>query len=535
MSFREPRNSTQAATHRPKRKRIGLAISAIAISGALALTGCAGSTSAANTSGEAGQVLRFAISNEPTKLTTGMNEGTVANTMLTLIHRGLMTYDSNGELTEGLADKVDQTDPLTYEVILRENLTFHDGTALTAKNVKNSLDYYADKAVGSSLLTGLDDIASIDVVDDTHLVIQLSAPSSAFLSYLATPAAAIVPDSSLNPEGNNWVGAGPFSLTNHDKGIGLVLEKFDDYHAADEVSLTEIDMSFYADGEARTNALISGDVDFIDYVPWENFDRVSNTAGLALDAQAGPFQYVNFNVAEGPFANPKVREAVAYALNRENSVLAPFLGHGQALFGPPISETDPAFDPSMKNLWSYDPTKAKSLLAEAGYPDGFEATLLTTSQYKFLQDTALSVQADLEAIGIKVKLDAPDWPGRIAKGNAGDYDIAVSGSAGMIADPTYINGYVTGPNDYSRSVGYDNAELNSVLEDGLRASNDADKKKAYKKAFEIIKTDVPFATLSTRDQAYAFNSRVTGFKNLPGFLSFYSGYSLANVSLTNGE
>lgn len=535
MSFRGRRNSAQVAIHRSKRKTIGLAVSAIAVAGALALTGCSGSAAVGGESGEAAQVLRFAISNEPTKLTTGMNEGTVANTMLTLIHRGVMTYDSNGELTEGLAEKVEQTDALTYDVTLREGLTFQDGSALTAENVKNSLDYYSDESVGSSLLAGLDDIASIDVIDDTHLVIHLSAANSAFLSYLATPSAAIVPDNSLNSEGNNWVGAGPFSLANHDKGVGLVLEKFDDYHAADEVSLEKIDMSFYADGEARTNALISGDVDFIDYVPWENFDRVSDTPGLTLDAQAGPFQYVNFNVSEGPFADRKVREAVAYALNRENSVTAAFLGHGQALFGPPISETDPAFDPSMKSLWSYDPAKAKSLLAEAGYPDGFEATLLTTSQYKFLQDTALSVQADLEAIGIKVTLDAPDWPGRIAKGNAGDYDIAVSGAAGMVADPTYINGYVTGPNDYSRSVGYNNAELNAALDDGLRASSDSDKNKAYKRAFEIIRTDVPFVTLSMRDQAFAFNSKVTGFKNLPGFLSFYSGYALADVSMTNGN
>ena len=160
-------------------------------------------------------------------------------------------------------------------------------------------------------------------------------------------------------------------------------------------------MKFYADGEARTNALLSGDVDIIDYVTWENFDRVED-AGFEMTSTNGPFQYVQFNVEDTPFADPKVRQAVAYALNRENSVTAAFQSHGEPLFGLSIPENDPAYSEDLEHLWEYDPEKAKDLLAEAGYEDGFDATLLSTSQYTFLQDNALSVQDDLEAIGINV-------------------------------------------------------------------------------------------------------------------------------------
>ncbi len=112
-------------------------------------------------------------------------------------------------------------------------------------------------------------------------------------------------------------------------------------------------------------------------------------------------------------------------------MLAAFQSNGAPLDGIVIPEDDPAYDPAAAELWSYDPEKAKELLAEAGYPDGFSATLLSTSQYTFLQDNALSVQEDLRAIGIDVTLDAPDWSTRVSKGNAGEYDIAVSGDAGV--------------------------------------------------------------------------------------------------------
>lgn len=513
----------------------GPRIAAVAAASALALTACSGGGGDGGSNADEKQVLEFGISNEPDDPIAGMNQGTVANTIATLIHRGLMIYDEDGKLKQGLASEINQSDPLTYEVKLEQGLTFHDGSNLTAENVKNSLEYYASKSTGSTLYSGMKDIKAVKVVDDENATITLKKPNSAFLEYLAAPYAAIVPDEALKDQAGSWIGAGPFSLKDHTNGVNMVLSKFDNYYDSDDVELDEIDFSFYADGEARTNALISGEVDMIDYVPWQNFDRISSTDGLTLDTQAGPFQHVDFNAEKGPFSKAKVRQAVAYAINRDNSVKAAFKGHAEPLYAPMISEDNPAYDPSMEKLWSYDPEKAKSLLAEAGYPDGFKATMLTTSQYEFLQDTALAAQADLKKIGIDVTLDAPDWPTRISKGNAGDYDLAIAGSTGVVADPTYLRAFVTGPTDYNRSANYNNKDLNAALDDGLRATDDSEKRAAYKSAFEIIQKDVPFTTITSRDQAFAYNSKVKGFKNLPGFLTFYSGYTLSDTSISENE
>ncbi|WP_053387791.1 ABC transporter substrate-binding protein [Leucobacter japonicus] len=519
------------SSSRPQRLKPWLSVLSLGAVAALALTACSGSSSGDSSGdGSAEQVLTFGLSADPAQPITGASQGTAVNQLLTMVHRGLTSFDADGQAVPALAEKIDTPDDRTYVFTLHPDLTFSDDSALTADNVKNTLDYYRDPANGSQLAALLADIDSIESDGASEVTVKLSQPNNAFLQYLALPYAGIVPDASLNPDTANWVGAGPWEMTNLDQGIGLTMEKNDGYYDADNIALDEIDVKFYADGEARTNALLSGDVDLIDYVTWENFDRVAD-AGFTVDQVNGPFQYVQFNVEDGPFADPKVRQAVAYALNRDNSVLAAFQSNGTALNGLSIPETDPAYDEDLANLWSYDPEKAKSLLAEAGYPDGFPATLLSTSQYTFLQDNALSVQEDLKAIGIDVTLDAPDWSTRVSQGNEGKYDIAVSGDSGAVADPSYLINWVTDDRTYNVSWGYKNDEIADLIGQGLQATDDAAKHDIYQKIGKIWAEDVPFASLNTRAQAYGYNDQVQGFSNLPGTLTFYSGYMLANTSM----
>ena len=519
------------SSSRPQRLQPWLTALSLGAVAALALTSCSGSSSTDSSGdGSAEQVLTFGLSADPAQPITGASQGTAVNQLLTMVHRGLTTFDAEGEAVPALAETIDTPDDTTYVFTLHEGLTFNDDSALTADNVKNTLDYYRDPANGSQLAALLADIDSIESDGASKVTVTLSQPNNAFLQYLALPYAGIVPDASLNPETANWIGAGPWEMTNLDQGIGLTMEKNDGYYDAANIALDEIEVKFYADGEARTNALLSGDVDLIDYVTWENFDRVAD-AGFTVDQVNGPFQYVQFNVEDGPFADPKVRQAVAHALNRDNSVLAAFQSNGTALSGVSVPETDPAYDENLANLWSYDPEKAKSLLAEAGYPDGFPATLLSTSQYTFLQDNALSVQEDLKAIGIDVTLDAPDWSTRVSQGNEGKYDIAVSGDNGAVADPSYLINWVTDDRTYNVSWGYENEEIADLIGQGLQTNDDAEKHRIYQEIGEIWAEDVPFASLNTRAQAYGYSDEVQGFSNLPGTLTFYSGYMLANTSM----
>lgn len=503
------------------------AAAAAVVAGVLVLSACGGE--AATDGGE--QTLRFGLSAEPAVPIAGMSQGGAVYQMQSLVSRGLMAYDAEGNLQPALAESLEQPNDRTYVFTLREGLVFHDGSPLTAENVRNTLEYYRDPANGTKVGTGLTGIESIADDGDRVVTVTLSEPDSAFLHYLAVPFAGILPDDALRPDAESWVGAGPFELTDFQAGVGATLVKNDDYYDADAVDLETIEVSFYPDGEARTNALLSGDVDLIEYVPWENFERVEQTDGFTLDAQQGPFQYVQFNVTDGPFADPLVRQAVAFALDRGNAVEAAFQNNGEPLAGLPISEDDPAYDPGMSGLWKQDIDRAEELLVEAGYPDGFSATMLTTSQYAFLQDTALSVQQDLEAIGIDVTLDAPDWSTRVSKGNSGEYDLAVSGDTGVVPDASYLLSWVSGEDTFNVSWGYENADLADLIDQGLRATDGAAKHEIYQQFTDIWAKDVPVATIDTRSQAYAYRDGVEGFATLPGTLVFYSGYSIADTSV----
>lgn len=519
------------------RKRIRLAV-VTGLASALLMTAC-GSDNGTNEPGAAVDpsavvedgALTFGLSTEPANLYIGQDAGVVGYTMYTLLHRGLMAFDETGEVVEGLAESYDQPEPAQYNFTLREGLEFSDGTALTSDVVKENLEYQMDPDNSAFVYPGLQYIDSIEVPDDRTVEISLNAPNNAFLQYLAVPTAAIVPVDALETGESAWIGAGPFVIDEHNHGTNMLLTPNESYYAADDVNLASLDLVFYPDGTARTNALVSGEVDLIDYVPWEDFSRIESDSELILDDVSAPFMYVHFNVAEedGPMADPLVREAVAHAVNRENVVEAVFSGNGDPLYGMPLDENDPNFDEDWASMYEYNPERAEELLDEAGYDDSQTLTLLTSSEYAFHQDTALSVQSDLEAVGINVELSNPDWATRVTEGVAGNYDLAVAGNSAIIPDTSWISNYVGGPVNYSRSFGYDYPELTETIERAVETEDDDERQNLYAEARELMIEDTPIVMISTRAQAYAYNQKVGNFQNYPGFLTFYSGYGLTEA------
>lgn len=474
--------------------------------------------------------LTFGLSTEPANLYVGQDAGVVGYTMFTLLHRGLMEFDEEGEVTEALAESVDEISPTQYEFTLREGLEFSDGTPLDADVVVKNIEYQMDPDNSAFVYPGLSYITDIEATDEKTVSVELKAPNSAFLQYLAVPTAAVVPEDSLKQGESAWVGAGPYVIEEHNHGTNMVLKRNDKFYGADDVDLQTLDFVFYPDGSARTNALISGEVDMIDYVPWEDFDRIKSESGMYLDDVSAAFMYVHFNVKnDGPMADPLVRQAVAYAINRDNVVDAVFSGNGDPLYGMPLDENDPNFDEEWESMYEYDPEKAKELLKEANYDEDQTLTLLSSSQYAFHQDTALSVQADLEAVGIKTKLSSPDWATRVSEGIDGKYDLAIAGNSAVVPDTSWIGSYVGGPVNYSRSFGYENEELSNEVRLGLEAEDENTEKEHYNKARELMQEDTPVVMISTRGQAYAYNEKVGNFQNYPGFLTFYSGYSLTDT------
>ena len=225
-----------------------------------------------------------------------------------------------------------------------------------------------------------------------------------------------------------------------------------------------------------------------------------------------------------------MRQAVAYAVDRYAVINTAFSGQGIPIYGMAVPSNSLAYDPQFDNYFELNYDRARELLAEAGYPDGFSARLLSTSQYGMHEQTAVAVQAELAKIGIDLQLDLPDWATRLEQNLAGDYDMLVVGTAGDFADPDYLSDYyLSGDIRLNNAPGFADERVDELLALGRSTLGTEERKAIYSELQERVLELSPLVFLMWRDQSYAATPDLQGFTNLPGFLTFQSGISLENA------
>jgi peptide/nickel transport system substrate-binding protein len=477
--------------------------------------------------------LVFGLSSYPPTLEPWKNAGTAAATVKLQIFRGLLGYDGAGNLRSEIAETWEAEDAQTYRFDLRQNAMFHDGTPVTSADVKATFEAMTADDSTAYLRVAMGIIDTIETPDANTVRIKLSSPSASFIFLVASFYAFIVSAASLEADPANPVGCGPYTIISNERGTRIDLKAVTDFYKPNLPKTEKLSFVVYKDENLRVAALEAGDVDIIEYVPWQSMDQIESNSNLVLDTTDGPFMYLTFNVTEGPLANPKVRDAVGYAIKREDVMAAAFFGRGRPLNGMPIQESSVYHNKEYANHWSYNPDKAKALLAEAGYGDGFSATMLSTAQYGMHQDTAAVCQQYLQQVGINVKLNLPDWATRVDLGNKGQYDMAVMGSAGMYNDPDALSSFVDGRlgSSFSRSFGFDDAELNDLIDKGRAEIDQAKRKDIYDRWQARALETVPLVGINWRSQGYATQTAVSGFANIPGFLTFYSGSMIEEAEI----
>lgn len=486
-----------------------------------------------------GGTVYYGLNSEPPSLNTIVNAGTASRTVRLAIHRGLFNYAADGSISNELAENYEiSPDARTYTFHLRD-AKFHDGSPVTANDVKATLEWITLDGGKATYRTELSNIGSIDTPDEKTVVIVVKEPFIPFLHYLALPESAILPAAWIkanygDPNAVPDIGAGPFKLVNWERGREIVVEKFPEYYKEGLPHLDSVHYQFFSNEDTRTNALKSGEADLVDYMPWKDMASIDASSDLHTQCTTGPFMALQFNTSVEPFSKPEVRQAIAYAIDRQAVINAGFEGVGTPIFGLPIPEGYLGYSDEMANYFSYDPEKAKQMLADAGYPDGFEARLLSTSEFAFHQATGVVVQAELAKIGIKVELDLPDWAGRLSKAGTGDYDFMVSGTAGDISDPDWLTNFYYGGDQLVRlnnSPGFNDPQINELLDKGRVTLDPVEREEIYKQFVDRALELSPIDALMWRAQCYGVNNRVKNFEVLPGFLSFQSGISIENVEV----
>ncbi|WBB90188.1 ABC transporter substrate-binding protein [Verrucosispora sp. WMMC514] len=344
-----------------------------------------------------------------------------------------------GEIQPAIAESWEQSEDGTQLTFtLRDNAFFHSGRPVTAADVKYSIERIQDPATRAPRARSYEGITSVTAVDDRTVQMTLAQPNAAILTLLSTAASSIVDRTVVEAEGglNGSVdgGSGPFKLASRVTGQAIRLDKHDKYWQPGVPYLDGMDFSFNPDDNARAAAIRSGTVDFLWRPAPEFIDALKRDEALKWYGGSGSLSlHLRLNTSKAPYDNVKVRQAIYLALDRQEILNVANSGFGTPLnagYLPPDrfgALTEPVYgEPDIE--------KAKELLAEAGYPDGFDATLMVISTSAFQVRSAEVEQQQLAKIGINVTLESVEATIATSRTNSADFDMYQSGF-GLTYDP----------------------------------------------------------------------------------------------------
>jgi peptide/nickel transport system substrate-binding protein len=444
--------------------------------------------------------------------------------------------DESTEVEPGLAESWDISDDgLVYTLHLRQGITFHDGADFNAEAVKFNLERQIDpnhpfhdtgEFAYAEFTWGAVD--TIEVVDDATIRITLTEPFAPFLNHLAMHPAAMVSPAAVEQYGAdisiNPVGTGPFKFASWTPGVEVILEKNPDYWRG----APNVDQVIYRsiiEDQSRLTELEAGGINFMVNIPPDDLPRLRDDARFTVVDQAGMHTWwVAFNQSKPPFDNPQVRQAINYAVNKQAIVDNLLQGTGVAAVNPlpPVvwSYTDDI------QQYAYDPDKAKELLAEAGYPDGFSCSFWVPESGSGMQQPVAmgtAIQADLAAVGIDCQIETFEWGAYLDKvivpPDQAEYDMFEMSWIGDNGDPDnhlyiLLSSQQFPPQGYNMGF-YNNPEVDDLLQEARVSLDRGVRTELYQEAQKLLAEDPPWLIIDHETQIVVMDQKIKNFKLHP--------------------
>jgi peptide/nickel transport system substrate-binding protein len=438
------------------------------------------------------------------------------------------------EIVPGLAESWNiSKDGLQYTFKLRKDIKFHDGTPFNAAAVKFSIerqinpDHPASK-IGKYPFANyfFGNVKAVEVLSDDRVAFLLKEPRASFLAVLSAAAASIVSPTAVMKAGQDYVsapvGTGPFKFGSWERGQRVVLEKNPNYWKG-AVKYDRVVFRPIVEDQARLTELLTGQLDLIVGVPADFVGQLETNQKVALLKQTGVHVwYLGINNQKKPLDDKRVRQALNYAVNKDAIVKDVLKGTGTPSRGPVQPNTWGA-EAGLK-AYPYDPAKAKKLLAEAGYPNGFAVSLWVPESGSGMQapvPMSTVIQSNLKAVGVNVNMQTMEWGAYLAKLRSKEQELfALSWMAGM-EDPDMVmypllHSSQWTPNGPNRAM-YKNEQFDKLLTDARHTTDQAKRAMLYKQAQKILVDDAPWIFIDHEVQIAALSKRVQGFKLHPSF------------------
>ncbi|HWL11377.1 MAG TPA: ABC transporter substrate-binding protein [Ureibacillus sp.] len=522
-----------------------LAISMIA----LVLAACGGSESESSSdsskpetnAGEpqsGGALTRALIYGDPQNLDPiTRSHGTTTSMITWNIFEPLIRYDAEkGEYTPGNAQTWETNeDGTVYTFKLKQGVKFHNGREVTAQDFKYSLERLVNPQNASpnagnlqmvvgytEFTTGTaSELTGVKVVDDYTLEITISSPNNTFLSIMSLPFTAAVPKEAVEELGDEFgakpIGAGPFKFSSWVRDSEVILEKFDDYHAGAPY-LDTVVYKILTDQAARDTAFSSEQIDMMvlgdaQYAQYKNNPQFTD---YVVEVPELFIRNLRFNFEkEGPWQDVRVRQAINYAIDRE-TIIATVLG-GKAYSATGVLPTSIKGYNEEVFSYPYDPEKAKELLKEAGYEDGFTLPILTSSHSAFGVPAVEAMSGFLEEVGIKIEIEQVDMASLADRGSSGDFETIMYSNGGMTSPVEFISKYFHSDNfGATGNIGYyKNEEVDALLDQALATTDEEEMIKLSQEAEEIVVEEAPMWFFNYNKAVIVHQPWVKGLQAVP--------------------
>ncbi|MEH6520361.1 ABC transporter substrate-binding protein [Sulfitobacter sp.] len=353
--------------------------------------------------------ITIAIQLEPPHLDpTSAAAGAIDSVLYSNVFEGLTRFNSDGGVIPGLAKSWEiSEDGLTYTFMLHDGVKFHDGTTMDAEDVKFSLDRIGAEDSANAQKALYAAISEVNVIDPTTVEVKLSEANGNMLFNLAWGDAVIVAPESIEGIKQTPIGTGAFKFDSWTQGDKVELSRNEDYWGT-PATLTSATFKFISDPTAAFSAMMAEDVDVFSGFPApENLPQFeADPRFQVLVGSTEGETILSTNNKMPPFDNVKVREALAHAIDRQSIIDGAMFGYGTPI-GTHFAPHNPAYV-DFTGMSNYDPEKAKALLAEAGYPDGFETTLFLPPP-SYARRGGEIIASQLAQVGIKAEITNVEW------------------------------------------------------------------------------------------------------------------------------
>ena len=430
------------------------------------------------------------------------------------VYEGLVRMNKESKYVGSLASEWKQLDDVTWEFKLRTGVTFHDGTPFNAEAVKKTIARVQDPAVGSNRANLFEAIKEVKVVDDNTVQFILHYPYAPLLSVLASAEGGILSPKAIEQYGKDLTkhptGTGPYKFESWTPGQEVVLVKNENYWG-DKPKLDKVVFKTVPEDTTRIAMVETGEAQVAEQLPVTEVDRVQNSQNMTLGRYAAfSSEHIGINTKKKPFDDVRVRQAIALAVDKPTIIQGVYNDVGTVAHSS-ISPAMVGYSPNVKDL-GYDLEKAKQLLADAGYANGFKATVYLNDN-KARINVAEVLQQQLKQINIDLDVKVLEFGAYIDAASKGETDLFISGWGNATGDADYNQYNLFHTNSHGAPGNhsfYSNPEVDKLIEDGRKEKDEEKRKQIYEKAQQLEMDEVAVIPYRFAENLAAIEKGVEG-------------------------